>query len=225
VAAKVAGSRKELHRKITAVLKLNMVIAIPSAVGLALLSHAVLLPFTSLGKLEPLAASPLKTGSSAAVFYALSTITTAILQGCDYMRTPVKHCAVSLAVHLALTAALLRLTGLGVYALIIGNVTFPLLVSALNCRALVRKLGYRWRVGRTFGVPLVSSAAMGAVTWGSWRLMLLFAPMWLGLLVSLSLSVAVYGLLILRLHCFADSQLLELPAGARLLRLSKKLEG
>jgi hypothetical protein len=130
VSAKVAGSRRELHRKITAVLKLNMAIAIPSAVGLALLAHPVLLPFTSLGRMEPVAARLLETGSSAAIFYALSTITTAILQGCDYMRTPVEHCAVSLAVHVALTAALLRFTSLGVYAMVIGNVTFPLLVSA-----------------------------------------------------------------------------------------------
>jgi len=224
VTAKVAGTRKELHRKITAVLKLNMAIAIPSAVGLALLSHAVLLPFTSLGKMEPVAARLLETGSSAAVFYALSTITTAILQGCDYMKTPVKHCAVSLAIHVALVAALVWLTPLGVYALVIGNVTFPLLVSALNCRSLRRKLGYRWRIGRTFGVPLVSVAAMGVVTWGSYALV---SPLsrWLGLLLSLILSVAVYAFLILRLHCFSDSQLRELPMGGRLLRLSKRLEG
>jgi stage V sporulation protein B len=224
VSAKVAGSRRELHRKITAVLKLNMAIAIPSAVGLALLAHPVLLPFTSLGRMEPVAARLLETGSSAAIFYALSTITTAILQGCDYMRTPVEHCAVSLAVHVALTAALLRFTSLGVYAMVIGNVTFPLLVSLLNCRALRRKLGYRWRLGRTFGVPAVSAAAMGVVTWGSYRLTTLLAPRFVGLLVSLLLSVAVYGYLLLRLHCFADTQLAELPLGGRLVRLAKRLE-
>ncbi|MCI2055977.1 MAG: polysaccharide biosynthesis protein [Oscillibacter sp.] len=224
VSAKVAGSRKELHRKITAVLKLNMAIAIPSAVGLALLAHPILFPFTSLGALEPVAASLLQTGSSAAIFYALSTITTAILQGCDYMRTPVEHCVISLAIHVALTAGLLWFTSLGVYALVIGNVTFPLLVSLLNCRSLCQKLGYRWRIGRTFGVPLVSAAGMGLVTWGSYRLVTLLLPAVVGLAVSLLLSVAAYGYLILRLHCFADSQLRELPMGDKLLRLAKKLE-
>jgi stage V sporulation protein B len=127
-------------------------------------------------------------------------------------------------VHVALTAALLRFTSLGVYAMVIGNVTFPLLVSLLNCRALRRKLGYRWRLGRTFGVPAVSAAAMGVVTWGSYRLTTLLAPRFVGLLVSLLLSVAVYGYLLLRLHCFADTQLAELPLGGRLVRLAKRLE-
>lgn len=224
VSAKVTGARKELYSKITAVLKLNMVIAIPSAVGIALLASPILIPFTSLGDLKPLAVRLLEVGSSAAVFYALSTITTAILQGCDYMTTPVGHCAVSLAVHVALTAGLLWFTNLGIYAMVIGNVTFPLLVSLLNCRSLRQKLRYHWRPARTFGIPLVSSAGMGIVTWGSYHLAILALPHWVGLLISLALSVVAYGYLILRLHCFSDNQLSSLPMGGRLLRLTKRLE-
>lgn len=224
VHARVTGSHKELYGKITAVLKLNMVIAIPSAVGIMLLSHPILIPFTSLGKLEPLAARLLETGSSAAIFYALSTITTAILQSCDYMNTPVKHCAISLAVHVALTAGLLWFTNLGIYAMIIGNVTFPLMVSLLNCRSLTRKLHYRWKYARTFGVPLFSTAGMGIVTWSSYRLATLVLPHWVSLFISLALSVLAYGYLILRFHCFSDTQLKSLPLGGKLLSLSNKLE-
>jgi stage V sporulation protein B len=225
VAASVAGSRRSAHRKMTAVLKLNMAVSIPSAVGLAVLAGPIMhLLFTSLGDKELTAVRLLQTGSCAAVFYALSTITTAILQAGDHMKTPVVHSAVSLAIHVALVFLLLWFTNLGVYALIIGNVTFPLLVSLLNCRSLTRELGYRWRPARMFGVPLVSAGVMGVVTWGSYRLVTLLLPAWVGLCASLVLSVAGYGFLILRLHCFSDSQLRELPMGGKLLRLSKKLE-
>ena len=225
ITASITGSRKAAHRKITTVLKLNMVVAIPCAIGLAVLAYPIMhLLFTSLKDKEMLAVHLLQTGSSAAVFYALSTITTAILQASDHMITPVKHCGYSLAIHVALVFLLLRFTPLGVYALIIGNVTFPLLISVLNCRSLSRKLGYRWRPGRTFGVPLLSSAGMGLVCWSSYGLVTLILPMWVGLLVSLLFSVLAYGYLILRLHCFSDSQLLDLPLGNRLLRLSKALE-
>lgn len=225
VSAAVIGSRKESYRKMTAVLKLSMAIAIPCAVGLAVLAQPIMhLLFTSLGNQESLAVHLLQTGSSAAVFYALSTISTAILQASDQMETPVYHCAVSLMVHVLLIFLLLRFTSMGVYALIIGNVTFPLLVSVLNCRALSRKLGYHWKIVRTFIVPLFSSALMGIVTWGSYHLATLLLPLWVSLILSLMLSVAVYAYLILRCHCFADSQLLDLPMGGKLLRLSKKLE-
>ena len=226
VSSLAVGNRKGLRRKITAVLKLNMVIAIPSAVGLSVLAAPLMhLLFTSLGEQETLATRLLQTGSSGAVFYALSTITTAILQASDHMGTPVRHCAVSLAIHVVMILILLQFTGLGVYALVIGNVTFPLLISWLNCRALTRKLGYRWHIARTFFVPLVSAAVMAPVTWGSYALPVRFGcPAVLCLPVSVLLSAAVYGLLILRLHCFADRQLLELPLGQALLSLSKRLE-
>jgi len=217
--------RRLLQRKITLVIKVNMVVAIPCAVGLAVLARPIMhLLFPSLGDQEIVAVRLLQTGSSASVFYALSTISTSVLQAGDHMRTPVRHSAVSLAIHVALTAALLWLTDLGVYALVIGNVTFPLLVSVLNCRSLAGTMHYRFRFARTFGVPLVSGAAMGAVTWASYRLATLALPSAVGLLISLAASVAVYGYLILRLHCFADRQLLELPMGGKLLRLAKRLE-
>lgn len=225
VTAAVTGSRKATHRKITAVLKLNMVVAIPCAVGLAVLAHPIMhLLFTSLKDKETLAVHLLQTGSSAAVFYALSTITTAVLQASDHMLTPVKHCAWSLAIHVAVVFLLLRFTPLGVYGLIIGNVSFPLLVSVLNCRSLTRLLDYRWRIGRTFLIPLIASAVMGLVCWSVYSLVLRIFPMWMGLVAALLVSVLAYAYLILRLHCFSDSQLMDLPLGSRLLRISKSLE-
>ena len=71
---------------------------------------------------------------------------------------------------------------------------------------------------------MISAAGMGVVTWASYRLAAAMLPHWVSLFLSLLLSVAVYGYLILRLHCFSDTQLRELPAGGRLLRLAKRLE-
>ena len=42
VIASITGSRKAAHRKITSVLKLNMAVAIPCAVGLAVLAHPIM---------------------------------------------------------------------------------------------------------------------------------------------------------------------------------------
>ncbi|MEG1918499.1 MAG: polysaccharide biosynthesis protein, partial [Oscillospiraceae bacterium] len=224
VASNAAGERREAHRKITAVVKFNLAIALPSAVGLAVLATPLMqLLFPRLVTEQAIAARLLQIGSSAAVFYALSTITTAILQAGDHMQVPLRHCAVSLALHVALVFGLLQFTDLGVYALVIGNVSFPLLVSLLNCRAMGRLLGYHWKIARSFGVPLVASLGMGAVTWGSNALLtLLHCPAVAALPLVVLLSIAVYGLLILKLHCFADSQLVELPLGRKLLALSKR---
>ena len=74
----------------------------------------------------------LQTGSAAVIFYALSTITAAVLQGSDHMNLPAVHAAAALAVHTVLVWVLLHRTSLGIYALIVGNVTFPLMLAALK---------------------------------------------------------------------------------------------
>ena len=164
----------------------------------------------------------LTTGSAAVVFYALSTITTSILQGQNYMRLPVLHSAVSLMIHVALVWILLKYTDLGVYGLVIGNVSFPIIVSLLNMRAMTKRLRYRWKWKEAFAVPLTASLGMAAVTAMSYRLVYMILPVsWPALLVSIAASVFAYGILILRLKCFTREELLELPMGARLARLMR----
>ena len=141
VKAGVQGGMGEVNQKIDSVIKFNMVIAFPSAVGLAVLGKPIVgLLFPRLTEYQELAASLLLTGSSAVIFYALSTITTSVLQGQNYMRIPVIHSAVSLVLHVCLVYALLKYTDLGVYALIIGNVSFPVLVSLLNMWSIIQTI-------------------------------------------------------------------------------------
>ena len=101
VASHVRRDKREVRDKITSTVKFNMAIAFPCAVGLAVLADPIMtLLFPSLGDYHDLAAHLLMAGSSAAVFYALSTITTSILQGTNHMGVPVVHSAVSLLIHI-----------------------------------------------------------------------------------------------------------------------------
>ena len=152
---------RNAQEKAGRVLQFNMAIAFPSAVGLAVLSDPIMgILFPRLTGYHELAANLLLTGSSAVIFYALSTLTTAILQAMDKMKTPVYHSGVSLAVHILLISVLLLYTDLGVYALIIGNVSFPLGVCSLNLLSL-RRMGFRFSLTRLLIKPLLASALMG----------------------------------------------------------------
>ncbi len=223
IRAGVKGGAGEVSRKIDAVIKFNMVIAFPSAAGLTVLGGPIVgALFPKLTEYQELSAMLLMTGSSAVVFYALSTITTSILQGQNYMRIPVFHSAVSLIVHVALVWWLLEYTELGVYGLIIGNVSFPVIVSLLNMRSMSVRLRYRWKWTKTFGIPLAASLGMSVVTELSYRLIYAVSSVSvLALAVSIAVSVPVYGMLILRLKCFTKEELLDLPMGGRLVRLTR----
>ena len=167
-ASTVSGNQKEIHRKVRGVVKFNMAVAIPAAVGLAVLARPILtLLFPSLTTYRDLAANLLVYGSSAVVFFALSTITSAVLQSVNQMRTPVIHGALSMVLHVMLLYLLLRFTDLGIYGLIIGNVTFPMVICALNWRSVGAALSYRQEVGKTFLIPLIASLVMGLLARGT----------------------------------------------------------
>lgn len=224
VASHVRRDKAEVAHKITSTVKFNMAIAIPCAVGLAVLADPImLLLFPSLGEYHALAAHLLMAGSSAAVFYALSTITTSILQGTNHMGIPVVHSAISLAIHIVLIIALLY-AGCGIWALLIGNVVFPLIVCTLNCRAVSILLRYRWNAASIFVVPLLCALVMGVVCWGVYALVLKISGIvLLAFIVAFVAAVAVYGLLLLKSHCFSKKELRELPMGGKLLRFAIRL--
>ena len=218
VASKMMKRKKEVFAKITLVVKVNMLIAFPSAVGMAVLATPIMkLLFPRLVTYQHLASMLLVTGSSAIIFYALSTITTSVLQGNDHMQIPVIHCGISLVFHVILVAVLLYFTDWTVYALIIGNVSFPLVVSGLNCRSIAKKLSYRFDLIQLFGKPLVSSLVMGIVTFVSYQAVFAVLHSYLtALAVSVVLSIAAYAFMILFTGCMTKEEMSQLPGGRKL---------
>ena len=225
-ASTAAGDTRSIKRKVRGVIKFNMAVAIPAAVGLAVLAKPILtLLFPSLPEYRDLSASLLWYGSSAVIFYALSTITSAVLQSLNRMRLPVIHGAVSMAIHVVQLYLLLQFTDLGIYALIIANVTFPVIICALNWVAVGRTLHYRQEVPKTFLIPLIASAIMGVAAFGSYHLVYWISRSnTISVALAVMIAVAVYGFCLLRFCCFSRSEMLDLPMGGRIVWLAQKLK-
>lgn len=113
--SKMHGNRKAIRRSVGDVIRFTMVISIPCAVGLGVFGKEiieVLWPGT-----PEIGAEMMIFGSSAVVFYSLSTLTNGILQGIDKMRLPVIHAAVSLVLHVGLLyvlTAILKMEGMAI---------------------------------------------------------------------------------------------------------------
>lgn len=224
-ASTAAGDRGEIRRKVRGVIKFNMAVAIPAAVGLAVLARPILtLLFPSLTQYRDLAANLLVYGSSAVVFFALSTITSAVLQSVNQMRLPVIHGAISMVLHVLILYFLLKYTDLGIYALIIGNVSFPVVICALNWRSVGAALSYRQEVQKTFVIPLLSSAIMGLAAKGTYSLLFSWTEKnTLSVAVAVLAAVLIYGFCLLRFYCFSRQELYDLPFGGRIVRLAQRM--
>lgn len=219
------GKTKEVNKKIGSIIKFVMAIAFPSAVGLAVLATPISrVLFSGLGKYNMIGADLLHFGTISIVFYSLSTITSAILQGLDHMNVPVRNSAISLVIHLLLMVSLLYFTDLNVYALLIGDVTFPMLISILNWLSVKKYVGYRQEVAKTFLMPLVSSLVMGVATFIIYNGVVdVVGNMIIGMGLAVIVAVVVYLVMILALRCFEKEELYDLPMGGRLVTLGKKM--
>lgn len=221
VSSRLQRRHKEVKDKIRLSVKFNMLIAIPCAVGMGALAAPImqlLFPGST-----PLAGKLMQLGAPAVVFYSLSTVTNSVLQGVDLMRKSVTHSAVSLVIHVVLVYVMLQYLNWGVYGLVVGNVTFALLICVLNWIAIGRYLNYQQEVKTTFLLPLAAAAVMGGVTaLAYYGVYAVVASNKLALLISVPLAVVVYGVLIVVLKAVTEEELLDMPFGGRLVRVVRR---
>lgn len=222
VASKAQHDGAAVQKKIRLTVKFNMLIAIPCAVGMGVLAGPIMrLIF---GDSSTLARNLLTIGAPAVIFFSLSTVTNAVLQSIDLMRKSVTHSAISLAIHVILVVIMLQYLDLGVYGLVIGNVTFALVVCALNWIAIGKALKYHQEVKTTFLLPLLSAGLMGAATLAVYAGVTAVTGRYqLGILFSVPIAMMLYGVLIILTGAVTEEELPDMPFGMRILRLCKKL--
>ncbi len=216
---------ESVQKQIHAATRFVMIIAFPSAVGLAVLAPAIftlLFPSTisSLG----LASSLMYIGSCAVVFYSLSTLSNGLLQGINRLKVPVKNAVAALAAHVVLLILLMMFFRLNIYAVVIANAFFALMMCVLNARAIAKYSGYRQEFVKTFCIPAVCSGLMGAAAFFLYRgLYALTGSNAFALIAAILLAVLVYGVLMLLFHGLTEEELKRMPKGQLLIRLAKKV--
>lgn len=220
--AVATGDRRMVKKKVAAAIRFSLLIAIPSAVGLTVLAG----PLNNLlfSGDNDLAVQMTLYGSIAVVFYSVSTVTNAILQGIDRMRLPIVHALTALVLHLAAMEVMVLVFHMGIFSMVFANILFAVIMCFLNHRSIRKILGYRQEVKKTILLPAAASAVMGAAAVGVYKLIHLGiqsnAVCTLG---AVAAAVAVYGVLLVKLGCLDEDELHQMPGGTRLLQVFRKL--
>lgn len=186
------GNYSAINDKIDGTLKANMLVAIPSFIGFMVVGQPIIkLLFSSYDSVQGVAM--LRLGAISVVFYCLSTVTSAGLQGMNMMNKPVKHSLISLAVHVVMVFVLLKFTDMGIFALVIGNTTFPVIIFIMNLLELKRYSGYRMNYAKIFLAPSVCALIMGIVTWVAYQgVYALVHKNMIALFIALMIAVVTY---------------------------------
>ena len=225
------GARRQVGNAI----RITSIVAIPSAVGLAVLARPItMLMFPQMESLE-LASSLLSLLAVTVIFYSISTITNAALQSIGRMNLPLASAGIALVVQTVVLVILLRFTDLDVRALVLVSILYSVMIFAVNQYYLRRFLGIRQDVRRDYLQPLVCAALMGAAAKAVYYLVSMAAEPVENLpkgfyfrnlaatAAALLAAVLVYGYTMVRSGTIRRKDLLSMPKGQSLVRLMEKL--
>lgn len=231
-------ARQETNMKIAQAIKVTMLISIPSAVGLFVLAKPVVLLLYPQKATVDIVAALIRTMAVAVVFYGLSTLTNAVLQGTGKVNKPVTHALCALVVQTLLLVPLLLYTDLDLYALCIATVVYALLMCVLNAFSIRKHLKYEQEVYKTFVLPSIAAFWMGVVTAGVYfgldkgivflaeLSQITVSPLIqniICLIPSLLAAVIVYFMLVIKLGAVSKNELKTMPKGHVLVRVAEKL--
>lgn len=220
----IQGDVEGTNQKVDKAVHTTMVIAIPSAVGLAALS----IPIVSFlfPQKESLfqAAGLLSVLSITVVFYSLSTLSNAVLQGIGKVNKPVINAFISLLIQTAFLVAVLLTTDITLYGLAAASIIYSFLMCVFNGISIRKSLGYKQNMMKCYFIPLLSSLIMGAVAGLIYMgLYSLIKRNTISLFIAIVFGAIIYFVLMIKLRGITKSEIEALPKGKLIVKVAKKM--
>lgn len=222
VRAYESHERKLVHNRIYMAARYTMLIAIPSAVGFFVLGEPIM-NFIWPSVDNSMQNMIWKIGAISLVFYSLSTITNAVLQGLNRMMKPVKNATVSLILHLVSLFIMMVVFKWGLYAVIVSKIVFSLSMCIMNSHDIREACGYVQERQRTFVIPGIAAGIMGIAAYLAHLVLDIFVGGRFATLVALFTAVIVYAVCLLKMGGLTEDELLSMPKGATLISICRKL--
>lgn len=215
----VEGAKEKIYQAV----KTIMIVSIPSAVGLFVLAKPIIqLLFPTEAKLD-MAASILMALAISVVFYALSTLSSSILQGIGKVNAPIINAVIALIIQTAVLVPVLLLTDLQAYALVLASIVYSGAMCILNQISVRKALGYKQEVVTTFLMPGLAALFMGAGAWAVYEGLYMLTKMNIvSLIAAIGVAVTVYFVLLILFKGVNEAELKAMPKGYLLVRVAKK---
>ncbi|MBP5304265.1 MAG: polysaccharide biosynthesis C-terminal domain-containing protein, partial [Lachnospiraceae bacterium] len=162
-------------------------------------------------------------GSIAVVLYTVSVLFNTIIQSIYKMMIPVYHSAVAIAIDVIVLYLCLKFTGNGLVSLVAGNLTLPVVVIILNYITLKKDINLKINWLKAVIIPAVSSLIMGLIILLLYKGLLKVTGNTIALFVTIIAGVIIFFLCLILFKDIKEDELYQLPKGATIVRLLKKL--
>jgi len=159
-ASVVKGDRAETENKINTSFRLAMLITIPAAVGMAVLGDPIL---AMLFPSYPDGGILLKVGAVSVVFLSLAQISTGILQGAGYLKTPAFAAFVGVLIKIPFNIFLIVIPSVNILGAVYSTIACYVAASAIDVFVIQKRLGSKLDFVSGVLKPLGAAACMGLV--------------------------------------------------------------
>ena len=214
------GDKKGAEETIAGVMRVMMMIAIPCAVGLFALANPIMWAMFPQKMSVDIATFYLALLAVTVIFYCVSTVSNAVLQGTGRLKAPVVNAAVALVVQAVLLVALLVFTDM---------------TGVLNNISIRKYMDTKVDVKKTYVLPFIAAAVMGVVAYGVYKGMYMLIapatasvniriPYFASIGVAVVIAIFVYFAVLIKIGGAAREDILKFPKGRSLVRALEKIK-
>ena len=227
------GDTEGAGSTVSRVTRVILMISIPCAVGLFALARPVMMIlFPQRASLDE-ASMLLRFLAITVVFYSLSTVTNAVLQGIGRVNVPVLNALFALILQTVVLSILLIYTDLGDIALCIVTILYSFMMCVLNNIFMHKYLPVYYDFKKTYLYPSVSALVMGVAAFGVYELFELlfgfiisskyFANLF-ATFVAVFVAAFVYFAVLIKSGGATEEDIKRFPKGASIAGILKKIK-
>ncbi|MCI8570562.1 MAG: polysaccharide biosynthesis protein [Lachnospiraceae bacterium] len=222
VKGRLGGVRKKVAKSV----KVTMLISIPCAVGIGVLAKPIMMVIFHQPDTLEISSVLLSCMAVSIIFYALSTLTQAILQSIGKMKAPIINASAAVVIHAGVMVAMMLFMDVkySLYYYVFATVLYSFILCLLNQISVRRHLKYRQEAGKTFLRPIAASIIMGAAAYGVYQgLFYLCKINIIALAAAVAVGGMIYFVLVIRFKAVAEEEMQGMPKGYMLIGIAKKL--
>ncbi len=226
------GDLVETEATVKKAMRAIMMVTIPSAAGLIVLARPIIyILFPQKSSLDE-AATVMMVLAVTVVFYSISTLSNAVLQGVGRVNIPVVNALVALVLQTAVLGILLLTTDVNSYGLAIAAICYSFVMCILNSLALKKKILIKLDIAKTYVIPVISALIMGIVAFIIYDIFDILFMKIIGreyfanlfaVCIAVVVSMIVYGLLMIALKGATETEIIALPKGVKIAKFLKKV--
>lgn len=222
----VLSAKDELNRMIETGIRMGLIIALPSTLGLVVLAKPIMLLLYPMQQTAAASAGGILTVLGWGVLgLSMFQVLTGILQGLGKPWVPARNLAVAAAVKLVLSYILVGVPTLNIMGAAGSTAGAFCLAALLNYFSLRRHITYRLDVSQVLLKPLGAAGAMVAAAMGIYALMAPRTGNSLATLAAVLIAGLVYVAVLAAIGGLTEEDYRLMPGGSKLRKLTGKLPG